>query len=159
MDATRAKGANTEFPATRVKKMVDAYIRDTVLPEVFRSRIGANPKGIFWGQNFGIKGHEADTVAILYASTEQLFSDNIAARVLALRDHFKDDLDTAVGFVLSHITPSTTFFVVPWKKKRQRTVSEDVNAVPISFTPLACPTLHCRFSRTAIFLLTRFIPS
>jgi acetyl-CoA carboxylase/biotin carboxylase 1 len=54
----------------------------------------------------GIKGHEADTIALLlsrYVSTERLFGGSIEARILALREQYKDDLDIAVGLVLSHI--------------------------------------------------------
>jgi acetyl-CoA carboxylase/biotin carboxylase 1 len=108
MDAARAKGANTEFPATRVKKMMDKYIQDTVPPEdraMFRTKVDCLYEVVdkYLG---GIKGHEADTIALLlsrYASTEQVFGGSIEARVLALREQYKDDLDTAVGFVLSHI--------------------------------------------------------
>ena len=108
MDAARAKGANAEFPAARVKKLIDKYVQDTVSPEdraMFLVKIGGLYE-ILEKYLGGIKGHEADTIAHLfsrYVSTEQLFGGSIEARVLALREQYKDDLDTAVGLVLSHI--------------------------------------------------------
>ena len=54
----------------------------------------------------GLKGHETSTMANLlerYEATEKFFSGSIEVHVLALQDHHKDDLDTVVGLVLSHI--------------------------------------------------------
>lgn len=108
MDAARAKSAITEFPAVRLKKLIDKYIQDTVLPEdraMFHAKIG-DLREILEKYLGGIKCHEAETIAYLfsrYSSTEQLFGGGIEARVLALREQYKDDLDTAVGLVLSHI--------------------------------------------------------
>jgi len=108
MDVAKAKGVNTEFPALRLKKMIDKYIQDSVLADegaMFRNKV-AGLYEVLEKYLGGIKGHETDTIADLlsrYASTEKLFGGSIEARVLALREQYKDDLDTAVGFVLSHI--------------------------------------------------------
>ena len=108
MDAARAKGANTEFPAVRVKKLIDKYVQDTVSSEdraMFVAKLGGLYE-ILDKYLGGIKGHEADTIAYLfsrYVLTEQLFGGSIEARVLTLREQYKDDLDTAIGIVLSHI--------------------------------------------------------
>jgi len=106
-DAAKAKGVNTEFPALRVKKMIDKYIQDRLADEgsMFRTKI-AGLYEVLEKYLGGTKGHETDTIANLlsrYSSTEKLFGGSIEARVLALRGQYKDDLDTAVGFVLSHI--------------------------------------------------------
>lgn len=108
MEAARAKGANTEFPAARVKKLIDKYMQDIALPEdraMVRAKVGGLYE-ILEKYLGGIKGHEADTIALLlsrYVSTERLFGGSIEARILALREQYKDDLDIAVGLVLSHI--------------------------------------------------------
>jgi acetyl-CoA carboxylase/biotin carboxylase 1 len=53
----------------------------------------------------GLKEHEISVIGGLlkqYADTETLFSGSIEARVLALREQNKDDLDKVVSLVLSH---------------------------------------------------------
>lgn len=108
MDTAKGRGVNTEFPAVRLKKMIDNYIQDNAAAEerfMFRTKIGPL-YDVLEKYLSGIKGHETDTIANLlsrYASTEKLFGGSIEARVLSLREQHKDDLDTAVGFVLSHI--------------------------------------------------------
>ena len=55
---------------------------------------------------YGLKAHEIDTIAKLlsrYVETEKLFGGSIGAKVLMLREQHKDNLDTVVGLVLSHI--------------------------------------------------------
>jgi len=108
MDAAKAKGPNTDFPAARIKKMIDNFTQDSILPEergMFRTKIA----GLFEALEKhmgGIKGYETDTIADLlgrYEATEKLFGGSIEARVLALREQHKDELDTAVSLVLSHI--------------------------------------------------------
>src|ERR1700726_4651700 len=54
----------------------------------------------------GLTGHETITLASLlerYEATESLFGGSIEARFLALRAQYKDDLEKAIVFVLSHI--------------------------------------------------------
>ncbi|KZP16603.1 acetyl CoA carboxylase [Athelia psychrophila] len=97
-----------EFPAVRIKKVLEHYIKESVLPAditMFRSKLGDlfDVLERFAG---GLKGFETDTIANLlthYEGTEKLFGGSIEARVLALREQHKDDLDKVVGLVLSHI--------------------------------------------------------
>ncbi|KAF8159642.1 cytosolic acc1, acetyl-CoA carboxylase [Crassisporium funariophilum] len=106
--AAQAKGDGTEFPAVRVKKVIDHYIQDSILPQdraMFRSKIAGLYDALerYIG---GLKGHETEVIANLlsrYDETEKLFGGSIEARVLALREQHKDELDTVVGLVLSHI--------------------------------------------------------
>jgi acetyl-CoA carboxylase/biotin carboxylase 1 len=108
IDSARAKSDGQEFPAGRIKKVVEHYTQDHVLPQdrtMFRSSLSALTDVLerFTG---GLKGHEMNTIADLlerYEATEKLFGGSIEARVLALRDQYKDDLDKVVGLVLSHI--------------------------------------------------------
>ncbi len=108
IDSAKAKGETTEFPAVRIKKMIDHYVQDSILPQdraMFRNKI-AGLYEVLERYRGGLKGHETETIASLlgrYEATEKLFGGSIEARVLALREQYKDDLDTAVSFVLSHI--------------------------------------------------------
>jgi acetyl-CoA carboxylase/biotin carboxylase 1 len=108
MDTAKAKSAGHDFPAGRIKKVIEHYITDevpaadksmtraqlSVLIEIAERHIG------------GAKGHEVEVLANLlgrYEATEKLFGGSIEARVLALREQNKDDLDKAISLVLSHI--------------------------------------------------------
>lgn len=108
METAKAKGEGHEFPAVRIKKLVDHHIQDSVLPQdraMFTGKITALYEALERFTN-GLKGHETDTIANLlgrYEGTEKLFGGSIEARVLALREQNKDDLDKVVGIVLSHI--------------------------------------------------------
>ncbi|KAG6891561.1 hypothetical protein C0992_004419, partial [Termitomyces sp. T32_za158] len=108
IDATKAKGDNVEFPAVRIKKVIEHYIDNNILPQdraMFRVSLGTLSEVLERYQG-GLKGHETAVIASLlerYASTESLFGGSIEARVLALRDQHKDDLDKVVSLVLSHI--------------------------------------------------------
>lgn len=108
LDSAKAKGDGHEFPAIRIKKLLEHYLQDNVLPQdrtMFRSQLGAlfDVLERYLG---GLKSHETETIANLlerYAEAEKLFGGSIEARVLALRAQHKDDLDKAVSLVLSHI--------------------------------------------------------
>ncbi|PPQ90739.1 hypothetical protein CVT25_010128 [Psilocybe cyanescens] len=108
IEAAKAKGENTEFPAVRVRKLIDHYIQDSILPQdraMFRSKIVAL-YDVVERYSGGLKNYTTETIATLlsrYEATEKLFGGSIEARVLTLRDQYKDDLDTAVSLVLSHI--------------------------------------------------------
>ncbi|KAH6919057.1 acetyl CoA carboxylase [Coprinopsis sp. MPI-PUGE-AT-0042] len=87
METARSKGDGHEFPANRIKKVIDNYIQDSKYLN-------------------GLKAHETGVVAALlgrYEATKKLFGGSIEARVLALREQHKDDLDKVVNAVLSHI--------------------------------------------------------
>jgi acetyl-CoA carboxylase/biotin carboxylase 1 len=108
IDTARSKGDGQEFPALRIKKLMEHYVQDYVLPSdraMFRKTLGALYDALekFAG---GLKGHKIDTVANLlerYSATESLFGGSIEARVLSLREQHKDDLDKVISLVLSHI--------------------------------------------------------
>ncbi|EDR14651.1 ACC1, acetyl-CoA carboxylase, cytosolic [Laccaria bicolor S238N-H82] len=108
MDIAKAKGDGHDFPAVRIKKVIDNYIQDHILSQdraMFRTKI-AGLYDVLERYLGGLKGHETETIANLlsrYEATEKLFGGSIEARVLALRDQHKDDLDKVVGAVLSHI--------------------------------------------------------
>jgi acetyl-CoA carboxylase/biotin carboxylase 1 len=107
-DAAKAKGDSHEFPAVRIKKVVEHYALDHVLPAdrtMFKSQLGTL-YDVLERFSGGLKGHETNTIADLlerYIATESLFGGSIETRVLALRELHKDDLDKVVSLVLSHI--------------------------------------------------------
>jgi acetyl-CoA carboxylase/biotin carboxylase 1 len=108
IDAAKSKGDRQEFPAVRIKKVLEHYMQDTILPKdrpMFRTQLGPLFDVL---ERFasGLKGHELVTIANLlerYEHTEKLFGGGIEARVLALREQHKDELDKVVGLILSHI--------------------------------------------------------
>lgn len=107
IDTAKSKSDAQEFPAVRIKKVLEHYIQDSILPQdraMFRTQLSALYDVLerFMG---GLKGHEVYTLANLlsaYESTEKLFGGSIEARVLNLREQYKDDLDKVVALVLSH---------------------------------------------------------
>lgn len=109
IDAARSKsGDNLDFPAARIKKQLDQFVQNTVRPQdraMFRTQFGSIFDLVEQYQG-GLKAHEADMLAGLlsrYEETEKLFSGSIEARVLLLREQYKDNLDKVAGLVLSHI--------------------------------------------------------
>ncbi|TFK29759.1 acetyl CoA carboxylase [Coprinopsis marcescibilis] len=108
MDAAKAKGEGHEFPAVRIKKVIDKYAQDSILPQdraMFHSKI-APLQDVLEKYLHGLRSHETEVIASLlgrYEGTEKLFGGSIEARVLALRDQHKEDLDQVVNAVLSHI--------------------------------------------------------
>ncbi|KAJ7876806.1 acetyl-CoA carboxylase [Mycena leptocephala] len=108
IDAAKAKGPSQEFPAVRIKKVLEHYIQDNVLPQdrtMFRAQL-APVFDVLERFSGGLKGHEQETISNLlerYDATEKLFGGSIETRILTLRDQHKDDLDKVVGLVLSHI--------------------------------------------------------
>jgi acetyl-CoA carboxylase/biotin carboxylase 1 len=108
LSAAKAKGYSTDFPAVRFKKVIDNYVQDSIIPQdrtMFRTKI-APLYDVLARYQGGLKGHETETIANLlsrYEATEKLFGGSIESRVLSLRDQHKDELDTVVGIVLSHI--------------------------------------------------------
>ncbi|KAG8215027.1 acetyl-CoA carboxylase [Butyriboletus roseoflavus] len=107
IDSAKSRGDAHEFPAVRIKKVLEHYLQDSILPldrPMFRTQLAPlfDVLEKFMG---GLKGHEVHTIASLlsaYESTEKLFGGSIEARVLSLREQNKDDLDKVVALVLSH---------------------------------------------------------
>jgi acetyl-CoA carboxylase/biotin carboxylase 1 len=109
MDAAKAKvDGHHEFPAVRIKKVLEHYVLDHILPQdraMFRTQLG-DLYDVLERFNGGLKGHETDTIANFLArheEIEKLFGGSIEARVLSLREQYKDDLDKVINLVLSHI--------------------------------------------------------
>jgi len=107
IEAAKAKGDNTEFPAIRLKKILDNFVQENVRPTeeaIFRGQISPISE-IVERYIHGLKEHEIGVLGGLlkkYADTEALFSGSIEARVLALREQNKNDLDKVVSLALSH---------------------------------------------------------
>ncbi|KAH0836414.1 acetyl-CoA carboxylase [Lanmaoa asiatica] len=107
IDSAKSRGDAHEFPAVRIKKVLEHYVQDSILPQdrpMFRTQLAPlfDVLEKFMG---GLKGHEVHTIASLlsaYETTEKLFGGSIEARVLSLREQNKDDLDKVVALVLSH---------------------------------------------------------
>lgn len=107
IDVAKSKSDAHEFPAVRIKKVLEHYVQDSILPHdraMFRTQLSALYDVLerFMG---GMKGHEMHTIANLlatYGETEKLFGGSIEARVLNLREQHKEDLDKVVALVLSH---------------------------------------------------------
>ncbi|KAH9975794.1 acetyl CoA carboxylase [Lactifluus volemus] len=108
IETTKSKGPTSEFPASRLKKILEHYLLDSVRPQertALRTRI-APLFDVVERYVGGLKAHEVHVIADLlahYADTEKLFGGSIEARVLSLREQYKDDLDKVVSLVLSHI--------------------------------------------------------
>lgn len=102
-----AKSKNSDFPAVRLKKLLQNHIQETVRPAdtaVFRAQLSPI-FDILERYSQGLKAHEVNVFADLlerYEQTESLFNGSIEAKVLMLRDQNKDDLGKVVSLVLSH---------------------------------------------------------
>lgn len=108
IELTKSKPGVQEFPANRVKKMLENHVSTSVRPQdrsMFRQQMAALFDVTERYRN-GLKQHEVDTLAGLlsrYEETEKLFGGSIEARVLKLREQYKDDLDKVAALVLSHL--------------------------------------------------------
>ncbi|KDQ51054.1 hypothetical protein JAAARDRAFT_140847 [Jaapia argillacea MUCL 33604] len=108
LEAAKSKSDASEFPASRIKRLLDHYLQDNIRPQD-RSLVRSQLAPIFdvvERYSGGLKTHETNTMASLlarYEETEKLFGGSFEARVLLLREQHKDELDKVVGLVLSHI--------------------------------------------------------
>ncbi len=108
IDMAKGKGEGAEFPAGRIKKLIDHFMEDNIRAQdraMFRTQLGPLLSAVERYQG-GLKAHETGVIAGLlarYEETEKLFGGSIEARVLTLREQHKDDLDKVVALVLSHI--------------------------------------------------------
>ncbi len=95
-----------EFPAARLRKLTDNFLRDSV-DAAIRGQVSTvlTPLvTIFDSFANGLKGHESDTLANYlqrYYDTESIFTGE-ADVVLNLRQQFNGDLDKVVALQLSH---------------------------------------------------------
>ena len=111
IDSARSKGEGPEFPAVRIKKILEHFMQDNVRPQdraMFRTQLTSLLDVVEHFQG-GLKAHQTETLATLlakYEETERLFGGSIEARVLQLREQNKDNLDKVAGLVLSHIMTS-----------------------------------------------------
>lgn len=107
IDSTKAKSTQREFPALRIKKIIDNFLHDHIVAqdrEMVRSKISPLVDVVERYKN-GLQSHEWITIATLlarYEATERLFGGSIEERVLKLREQHKDDLNVVAGLVLSH---------------------------------------------------------
>jgi acetyl-CoA carboxylase/biotin carboxylase 1 len=106
--AAKSRGAVHEFPAVEISEILEHHAQHNVPPQdraMFRSSLSAiyDLSKRFMG---GLQGHETEIIANLlerYESTEKLFEGSIEARVLVLRDQYRDDLDTVASLFFSHL--------------------------------------------------------
>ncbi|KAM6496983.1 acetyl CoA carboxylase [Amanita muscaria] len=107
LDAAKSKGHH-DFPDVRLKKLLEHYVQDSILPQdrtMFRNSL-SSLFDVIDKYHGGLKTHEVSVVAGLlekYGATEKLFGGSIEARILALREQHKTDLDKVISLVLSHI--------------------------------------------------------
>lgn len=112
LEATKAKGDGKDFPAVRIKKLLETFVESNVLPQdrpMFRTQLGAI-YDVLERYMGGSKGHEVEVWSNLlgkYEVTERMFGGSIEARILALREQHKEDLDKVIALVLSHIKVSS----------------------------------------------------
>lgn len=104
-----AKSKNAEFPASRVRKIVDSWISDSTKPQdrtMVRAQLSPIVE-ITERYRAGLKSAKWSTILnllIRYYDTEKLFGEggSIEERVLKLREENKDDLGRVASLVLSH---------------------------------------------------------
>jgi acetyl-CoA carboxylase / biotin carboxylase 1 len=107
IETAKSKGEHTEFPAVRLKKLLEHHVQETVRPaDQGTLRTQLSPLfSIVERYLHGLKEHEVTVIGDLlsrYEQTEILFNGSIEARILLLREQNKDDLDKVVSLVLSH---------------------------------------------------------
>ena len=106
IEATKAKPSH-EFPAARIKKLLDAYLNELRPQDRTMARSSIQTLiDLAERYKYGLKAHEWNTVAALFAryvNTEKLFGGDIEQRVLKLREENKDGLENVAQIVLSHI--------------------------------------------------------
>ncbi|KAL1945115.1 hypothetical protein VTO73DRAFT_2735 [Trametes versicolor] len=108
IDMAKSKGEGAEFPAVRIRKLIDHFMEDNIRAQdrtMFRTQLGPLLDAVERYQG-GLKTHETNVIAGLlarYEETEMLFGGSMEARVLTLREQHKDDLDKVVSLVLSHV--------------------------------------------------------
>jgi acetyl-CoA carboxylase/biotin carboxylase 1 len=107
VEMAKSKGEGTEFPAVRLKKLLENYIQEAIRPAdqgILRAQLSPL-LDIVERYLHGLKEHEITVIGDLlsrYEQTESLFNGSIEARVLVLREQNKDNLDKVVSLVLSH---------------------------------------------------------
>lgn len=107
IDSVRTKSV-LEFPAQRIRKMIDIFIAENVAAQdqaMVHSKIVSLCDALDRFKN-GVHAHEIATIAGLlerYENTEKLFGGSVETRVLDLREKNKNDLDKVAALVLSHL--------------------------------------------------------
>ena len=106
IDAAKSK-SSYEFPAARIKKILDGYLNELRPQDRTMARSSIQTlTDLAERYKYGLKAHEWNTVAALFAryvDTEKLFGGDIEQRVLKLREENKDGLEKVAQIVLSHI--------------------------------------------------------
>ncbi|KAG8834254.1 acetyl-coenzyme-A carboxylase, partial [Serendipita sp. 399] len=103
----RAHAGGQEFPAPRIKKLIETHLGELKPQErtMARSQL-ATLIDVAERFRHGAKVHEWTTIASLlsrYEQTEKLFGGDIEQRVLKLREEHRNDLNVVAQLVLSHI--------------------------------------------------------
>ena len=107
LETAKAKGDNAEFPAIRLKKILGNFVQENVQPTeeaVFRGQIPPISE-VVDRYIQGLKEHEINVLGNLLKKcedTEAFFSRSIEARVLALCEQNKVNLDKVVSRSQSH---------------------------------------------------------
>jgi hypothetical protein len=81
---------------------------------MFRNKLG-DLYDILERFSAGLKGHETDTIAnplACHEETEKLLGGSIEARVLSLREQYKDDLDKAISDARSKFLTHIAEFII-----------------------------------------------
>ena len=107
IDASKAK--NAEFPASHVRKVLDAWVSDSMKPQdrtMLRAQLSPLIE-ITERFRTGLKSAKWSTIVELltrYYDTQKLFGEggSIEERVLKLREENEDDLGRVASLVLSH---------------------------------------------------------
>jgi acetyl-CoA carboxylase / biotin carboxylase 1 len=106
IDTAKSKSSH-EFPAARVKKILDGYLNDLRPQDRPMARSSIQTLiDLAERYKYGLRAHEWNTIAALFAryvNIEKLFGGDIEQRVLKLREENKDDLEKVAQIVLSHI--------------------------------------------------------
>jgi acetyl-CoA carboxylase/biotin carboxylase 1 len=103
-----SKQKDQDFPAPRIRKYIESYINDHIRPQdraTFRTSLSPLVEVVERFKH-GLRHHEWEVIASLlrrYESTEKLFGGSIEARVLALREEYRTELDKVAELVLSHM--------------------------------------------------------
>ncbi|QRW03198.1 acetyl-CoA carboxylase [Ceratobasidium sp. AG-Ba] len=108
IDTAHSKPAPQEFPAARLRKLLDNHLQENVLPQnrpLVRTQLG-DLFDIVERYRHGLKIHEWNAIIGLlsrYESTERLFGGGqFEEKVLKLREQYRTELDKVAALVLSH---------------------------------------------------------
>lgn len=103
-----SKQKEQDFPASRIRKYIESFVNENIRAQdrsTFRMSLAPLVEVVERFKH-GLRQHEWDVIAELlrrYEATEKLFGGSIEARVLALREQHRNELDKVAELVLSHL--------------------------------------------------------